>query len=41
MAAHPIFETGTMLDDRGTLEHFTKIAGAYGSVRTTDVEPVL
>ncbi len=33
-------EMGTMLDDRGTREHFTKIASAYGGVRTTDVEPV-
>lgn len=29
-----------MHDDRSTLEHFAKIAGAYGSVRTTDAELV-
>lgn len=32
--------TGTILDDRNTHEHFAKIAGAYSSVRTTDVAPV-
>ena len=29
-----------MRDDRNTREHFAKIAGAYSSVRTTDMEPV-